>query len=254
MTIDLNNKGATALSAGNMSSAIYFFRRALKTSKLELDQGDATPLDFGVDRLLEEDIVLSSSNDNNNNNDFVIYDKPIRINESYADDDRFQQSKSILPSIVIFNQALANHLCAIETFKKHRKNRNYSVERLVEENEATNQIKEAVQFYRLAIRLQKQNQNVQQRSTTDNDDNSSSKIFFMSCLNNLCGAFRSLNDKTSERQTHQQLLSILMFITYNDQQQEQRGSSSQKRCSNEYQSFFLKNMFIKETDTTAPVA
>lgn len=174
---------------------------------------------------------VNDSNKNNKNTaaaaagDFI-YNRPIHVPESFAHHAGLQKSEVILPSIVIFNLALAHHLWAM---KKEKENKILGLSELQSQSqkpEAVNTdairpqaqhspsllLKKAAKLYGLAIQLQ-------EGQMVSEGPQSYSKLFFLSCINNLGNSHRLLGDTASSEKIFQQLLTMLMYLNYSEQQQ-----------------------------------
>mmetsp|Transcript_41890 Transcript_41890/g.47402 ORF Transcript_41890/g.47402 Transcript_41890/m.47402 type:complete len:413 (-) Transcript_41890:130-1368(-) len=158
-----------------------------------------------------------------------IYNRPIHVPESFAHHTGLQRSEVILPSIVIFNLALAHHLWAM---KKEKEDKivalsEQQVQAQSQKKEGVNNIhvirpqaqhspslllKKAAKLYGLAIQLQ-------EGQMVSEGPQSYSKLFFLSCINNLGNSHRLLGDTASSEKIFQQLLTMLMYLNYSEQQQ-----------------------------------
>merc|ERR1711937_706956 len=123
-------------------------------------------------------------------------------------------------------------------------------------------LKKAAKLYGLAIQLQ-------EGQMVSEGPHSYSKLFFLSCINNLGNTHRLLGDTTSSEKIYQQLLAMLMYLNYSEQQHgyelstaasiTNNSSSSTDRISTStfpaartYGSFF-RNIFQREVKA-APAA
>ncbi len=249
--ITLNNQGATALSCGYMASAISSFCQALNKSKSCMfdpredrsDEQETAPTScFDVDHLMEADCfglhcedendescpshdrsnsAISGSftfpsenpsrqktnnltNDEKLINSGFIYRKCIRVPSSYAYNPGFQRSQVLLTSIVIFNLALAHHIWATQQQEVQEP------ESMFDSTPRVSMLKKAVKLYELAIQLQEDH-------AATGEPESYSKLFFLSCINNLGNTFRLLGDTASSEKIFQHLLTVLMYLNYNEQ-------------------------------------
>ena len=248
--IALNNEGATALSCGRMASAISLFCQALHKSKsCILDPRDdrsnepetAPTSCFDIDHLMEANCFGLSCDDENdescpsydssnsaisgsfsfplenpnrqetNNltndekliNSGFIYRKTIRIPSSYAHNPVFQRSQVLLSSIVIFNLALAHHIWATQQ-------QEIQSESMFDSTPRVSMLQKAAKLYELAIQLQ-------ENHAATGEPDSYSKLFFLSCINNLGNTFRLLGDSAASEKIYQHLLTVLMYLNYNGQ-------------------------------------
>ncbi len=134
-----------------------------------------------------------------------IYRKPIRIPPSYAHNTSLQNSEVTLPSIVIFNLALAHHLLAMKKKNEPCKHLQPNLSSLLLEKSA--------KLYELAIQLQ-------ERQVAADGTQSFSNLFYLSCVNNLGSSYRLLGDISLSEKTYQQLLTMIVYLNYSE---EQRG-------------------------------
>ena len=254
--IALNNQGATALSRGYMTAALSLLCQALHKSKACMlsqrgdyfhrqEMGPSSRFDvdnlmdascFGLDCDGESDQSSPSQNSANNamsdffeapsdcpsrdiNNDDklsnssgVIYRKPIHIPSYHAYDAGFRHYEVLLSSVVIFNLALAHHKCAMMQQEQQTEDSVASRRRL-------SILKKAAKLYQLAIQLQ------EEHAAMDGPE-WYSKLFFLSCINNLGNTLRLLGDIAASEKTYQHLLTMLMYLNYNEQQQQGYDLSS----------------------------
>jgi tetratricopeptide (TPR) repeat protein len=160
-------------------------------------------------------------NDSDGNDLFsrdFIYRKPIHVPESLAHHVGLQRPDVILPSIVIFNLAVSHHLWALKIEGAALQQMDSSAR----QNQITLLLKKAANLYGLAIQLQ-EGQMISEGSQ------SYSKLFFLSCINNLGNTHRMLGDISSSEKIYQQLLTMLMYLNYSEQQQ---GYELSTRASN----------------------
>jgi hypothetical protein len=143
--------------------------------------------------------------------DDFIYRKPIRIPESYAHHAKLQRSEIILPSIVIFNLALAHHIWAMKMENKLQKDVATGTNSLHEQRSPSLLLKKSATLYGLAIRLQ-------EGQVAEEGPQSYSKLFFLSCINNLGNTHRLLGDMAASEKIYQQLLAMLMYLNYSEQE------------------------------------
>ena len=163
----------------------------------------------------DEDSKGSASASSSNSDNFVsgdfIYRKPIHIPESYAHHVGLQRSEVILPSIVIFNLALAHHLWAMK--KDNSPEQQVAATNLGHgQHSSSLLLKKSAKLYGLAIQLQ-------EGQMVSGGPRSYSKLFFLSCINNLGNTHRLLGDISSSEKIYQQLLTMLMYLNYSEQQQ-----------------------------------
>ncbi len=255
--IALNNQGASALSCGCMSVALSSFCQALQKSKAcmlsqqkdDFDQQEMRPSSrFDIDHLMEascfglhcdgesdescpghdssNNSAISSSfpapsvypsrqglnnDDKLNSNSGFIYGKPICIPSSYADNTEFRHSDVLLSSIVIFNLALTHHISAIMQYHEVQQ-QTQTPQGIVAFKRRLSILKKAAKLYELAIQLQ------EEHAAIDGPE-SCSKLFFLSCINNLGNTFRLLGDLPSSDKIYQHLLTMLIYLNYNEEQQ-----------------------------------
>jgi hypothetical protein len=141
-----------------------------------------------------------------------IYRKPIRVPESYAYHAGLQRSEVILPSIVIFNLALAHHMWAMKKENELQQDVAAATESGHGQRSSSLLLKKSTRLYVLAIQLQ-------EGQMVEEGPQSYSKLFFLSCINNLGNAHRLLGDVASSEKIYQQLLTMIMFFTYSEEQQ-----------------------------------
>jgi hypothetical protein len=101
-----------------------------------------------------------------------------------------------IASIVIFNLALAHHLLAIQTHEHHQ---------YLDWN-GSQVLAKAMKLYDLAIRLQQHDAALGSANY--------SKLFMLSCLNNLGNVHRLLGDEPASECCYQQLQALLMYLNY----------------------------------------
>ena len=141
-----------------------------------------------------------------------IYRKPIRVPASYAHHPGFQRSEVILPSIVIFNLALAHHMWAMKMESKLQQDVAAASVSGYGQRSSSLLLKKSTRLYGLAIQLQ-------EGQMVDEGPQSYSKLFFLSCINNLGNTHRLLGDVASSEKIYQQLLTMLMYLTYSEHQE-----------------------------------
>ncbi len=137
-----------------------------------------------------------------------IYRKPIRVPASYAHHAALQQSEVILPSIIIFNLALAHHLWGM---KKKSEPQNDASNCKNQRGLSSVLLKKSAKLYGLAIQIQ-------EGEVVTQGTKSYSTLFYLSCINNLGNVHRLLGDISSSERIYQQLLTMLMYLNYSEQQ------------------------------------
>eukprot|EP00533_Pseudo-nitzschia_delicatissima_P013391 CAMPEP_0197282746 /NCGR_PEP_ID=MMETSP1432-20130617/24578_1 /TAXON_ID=44447 /ORGANISM="Pseudo-nitzschia delicatissima, Strain UNC1205" /LENGTH=365 /DNA_ID=CAMNT_0042749723 /DNA_START=93 /DNA_END=1190 /DNA_ORIENTATION=- len=138
-----------------------------------------------------------------------IYRKPIRVPASYAHHTTLQQSEVILPSIIIFNLALAHHLCG--AMKKKSEPQNDASNCKNQRGLSSVLLKKSAKLYGLAIQIQ-------EREVVAQGAKLYSTLFYLSCINNLGNVHRLLGDISSSERIYQQLLKMLMYLNYSEHQ------------------------------------
>ena len=147
-----------------------------------------------------------NNDDKLSSNSGFIYRKPIHIPSYHAYDAEFRHSEVLLSSVVIFNLALTHHRCAMMEQQQQTEDSVASRRRL-------SILKKAAKLYQLAIQLQ------EEHAAMDGPE-WYSKLFFLSCINNLGNTLRLLGDIAASEKTYQHLLTMLMYLNYNEQQQQ----------------------------------
>merc|ERR1712241_1149091 len=185
----------------------------------------------------EEDDGFYNDDEEEEHGDFV-WDKPILVKECYARHGGLQRSETALPSIILFNLALANHLSAIGKIKTVVANDDDDDEEEEEKGDnacrttttsavdvanANERLRKATELYRLSLQLQ-----------TVGSSTQIGELLFLSCLNNLGNACGLLGDDKAEDRAHEQLLSALMYLTQtcsnnDDPQRQQQQRQRQRR-------------------------
>ena len=188
-----------------------------------------------------EKINTDTTNHNFSSGDFI-YCKPIQVPEFYAHHIGLQRSEVILPSIAIFNLALAHHLWAKE--KLAAPEQEAAAAAFLEHGDRSSSLllQKAAQLYGLAIQLQ-------EGQMVSKEQNSYSKLFFLSCINNLGNTHRLLGDAASAKKIYEQLLTMLMYLNYSEKQQRFELSTTDTTSSNPNSS--LSSARITSTTTSS---
>mmetsp|Transcript_101317 Transcript_101317/g.205616 ORF Transcript_101317/g.205616 Transcript_101317/m.205616 type:complete len:367 (+) Transcript_101317:142-1242(+) len=181
-----------------------------------------------------EKINSDTTNHNFSSGDFI-YCKPIQVPEFCAHRIALQRSEVILPSIAIFNLALAHHLWAKEKLAAPEQEAAAS-------SSSSLLLQKAAQLYGLAIQLQ-------EGQMVSKEQNSYSKLFFLSCINNLGNTHRLLGDAASAKKIYEQLLTMLMYLNYSEKQQRFELSTTETTSSNPSSS--LSSARIASTTTSS---
>lgn len=187
--------------------------------------------------------------DNDDDHDDFVWDRPIFLKDFYARHGGLQRSETALPSIVIFNLALANHLSAIGTIRTVAREGDNGCEegtaRVVAADDAAarERLRKAAELYQLSLQLQ----------TMGSPSTQFGELLLLSCLNNLGSAHGLLGDDRSEECANGKLLATLMYLTTSSSSDDEKPTRQAARCEHRYEPFF-RNVFKKETSNKAPAA
>jgi tetratricopeptide (TPR) repeat protein len=187
LTLELNNRGSILISSGNYEEAIGILARALQATRVIMEN---TPVDQNVhgcqtpslDAFMSTGALIATEESANSNGECkgYIYGRPIQVHDlSLA---KGGQSTVLISVIIIFNLALAHHLLAMSN------------------NESRAAIAKAIQLYKYAFELQRDNQG------------GSDALFTVTVLNILGLAYELLGDEVTAGIFFDRLLSTAMFL------------------------------------------
>jgi hypothetical protein len=245
--ITLNNRGAASLISGDLENALCALSEALHYSNKDMNQSVAggessaptTQAPFNIGTLMEHKFVVQDDDgdevmavDGNgaepsasDSLSSFVYLNPIVIPDGNTTQSSGAQGKTVLSSIVIFNVALCHHSLALQQPSQTAVNADTRLLLL-----------KARKLYELAIRLH--------QGSVRALGLSCSKLYILSCMNNLGHVHHLLGDDVASRKCFQQLLSTLMYLSY--------SSTKTAESTLNYAPFF-KNIFHNYR-TVAPAA
>jgi hypothetical protein len=158
---------------------------------------------FMVDAFDENDDDMglqSPSSSNEPSSRCYIYLNPIVIPESSTDFTiNGTHGETVLSSIVIFNVALCHHSLALQQLRVQQQEEQTTMDTSL-------LLLKAMKLYELAIRLH--------QGSVSALGLRCSKLYIVSCLNNLGNVHQILGDTAASHACFQQLLSILMYLSY----------------------------------------
>jgi hypothetical protein len=195
-----NNRGASLLEEGKYGDAVVVLSNAQKFARRGLEKcrqvvGSAPPANRGVsfceslDRLMIRKANPQSSDEEygDSHNDGFVYRQPIQIPPSSLSIDC--QSSLLVSVAIIFNLALAHHLCGME-YKE------------------VGVIRKALRLYECSYKLYRSYCQIQEISL------SSSSLLPMAAMNNSGQIHRLLGEDENARCFFQSLFSSLIYIGY----------------------------------------
>ena len=193
-----SNAGATLLENGDYSGALSYFRAALQTSKLLINEkSPQSKNQVQNERLLHLDSFMingSVSRDSSNGNRFF-YRHAIQVPEECSSiilNDT--HSNAILSAIVIFNLALFHQRAAADNAQLNGAG-----------CDPAGLLQKAIRLYESLFTLLQRG-----------DIEDGSTLYMLHTLNNLGLAYEALNEKEKSEQCFRQVLSTVMCISTSD--------------------------------------
>ena len=194
MITNMNNEGVAHLKSGDYKTAITTFSCALKSCQQQI-LGDVET----DTRSLEEYMDLSSKNSNQDENEDggnqVIYRHAIIVPEMQRDclnnTCKNTITATMMSTIVIFNQAIAHHLMALEVMVIQQ-----------EEKEAFHFLRKAAKLYDFCLTL----------AHHEHKMCSSGSLFVLASINNMALVYMAMHANDVADHCLEQLLASLMFV------------------------------------------
>jgi tetratricopeptide (TPR) repeat protein len=198
MIINLNNEGVAHLKSGDYKTAIATFLCGLQGCKQQILACRDGETDT---RSMDEYMALSSKNSNEDGNEDenedgdnqVIYRHAIIVRETQRD--RLNKTcqntatATMMSTIIIFNEALAHHLMALEVMK------------LQQEKKAFKILSQAAKLYEMGLILAQQGELC-----------SSGSLFVLASINNMALVYIAMNANDVANHCLEKLLATLMFV------------------------------------------
>ena len=215
--IALNNQGAAFLTSGDLQNALPMLSQALTYSKHYMSQHIQGPnqASFNISTLMVD--ALDDENEDDGDEDMgnqssssygssfssrcYIYLNPIVIPDSTDLTINGAHGETVLSSIVIFNVALCHHSLALQQLHQQQQSQTQTTT-----IETRLLLLKAMKLYELAIKLH--------QGSVSALGLHCSKLYILSCLNNLGNVHQLLGDAVASDACFQRLLSILMYLSY----------------------------------------
>jgi tetratricopeptide (TPR) repeat protein len=184
--IQQSNAGASLIAAGEYNTAIEELLFALKAYKQGVVMSEADkipePVETSLDQCMAQSLAVSGHRKAClvDDNDQYMYKQAIHIP---LDIESTSQSSAMIPSLILFNSALAHHLSAMASG-----------------NRQSPKLLRAAKLYELAFILQRDAQ-------LDNN-----VLFTLAALNNLGVVHHQLENKETATKCFQQVLSTIMLL------------------------------------------
>ena len=192
LSVDWNNKGIAFFAEQRYRAAATCFHTALHVCRSMLTANVNSINDGNEESFATLDEYMEESSANwgsrklsislSDQHSSYVHDEPIVIPASMSD---CLDVGTILPSIIIFNQALSHHCMGM-------KNRKYLLK--------------AVKLYHCGLNL-----------VIDQEIFDVSKTFTLACLNNMGLGYKQLNDTAASQICYRQLMSTLMLSMHSSQ-------------------------------------
>ena len=214
-TTALNNVGVGHIDAGDFENAISSLTAALKSSKEiasssnhlsdrnqndeRSDEGES----YNLDRFLaRQKLFRKETEDAKSDDELFVFQSAVRL--PTCQNHTYDSQLTLVSIAIIFNMALAHHLCGLKSNDK----------------KSTLMLRKAIKLYEFCLKLQKYR--------------TSSKVFTLAAVNNMGQIYHVLGERQQSKECFQHLLSTLVSLL----------DSNQISAITEYEEFYYNALTL----------